>query len=185
MAFSQFLANIGKALPTNPGSDMVIYRRSPKAETQVIAQYPEGIEASTRVGAFQRQANVKQFGLPESSDQLDFQNTISALKEVLLPPIADEDVANLEWTLDLIDLVLLQGLQDPDNWVLPNEFNRISFVRTSLGEGVPLELILQVLLNAVRTYVWMYRETLYRFIPFVSELEEALALITSESTPSD
>lgn len=141
----------------------------PSAPVQIV-QY-----GSTKSYTFRREAVRGNFKLPELPDQGRAIAVLRATEQLLLPVLTDNDFDNLRQMLALIDDVLLAGLKDPFNWVLPKGFSEIPFVRQRLEKNFPMEQILEYLLEATRLYVWLYRadEAVSELIPHLLELEES------------
>jgi hypothetical protein len=183
MDFSQFFSEISTKIAPNPKKDLMVYHPN-----QVVASDPfsdNRLSVKTRSGEFRKKAVFRQFTLPAPIDQIDVQNNLAVMKELILPPLTSEDKASLRWLLDQVDLVLLNGLQDSENWVVPNEFTELTIVQNSLNNQIPLERVICTILQGIRTYVWMYREHLFPFIPLILDLEEALYCISSELNPPE
>jgi len=97
------------------------------------------------------------------------------MRQFYLPDITDEDFDNLRQMLVLIDDVILGGLKDPRNWVLPKGFSEIPFVKASLSKGYPIERIVEAIFAASRMYIWLYQDdqSVTELIPHLLELEES------------
>lgn len=144
-----------------------------KSEEQsvTIVQY-----GSTKSYTFRREAVMRgSFQLPELPDQGSAIAVLRATQLYYLPDLADEDFDNLSQMLILIDDVILAGLKDPSNWILPRGFSESPFVKQRLDKNYPIEQILATILAATRLYVWLYRndESVAELIPHLLELEES------------
>jgi len=155
--------------------DQVLTRQDSNDNSDVqpiIVQY-----GSTKSYTFRREVLRDNFKLPELPDQGSLIAVLRAVQQFCLPDLTDEDFDNLHQMLVLIDDVILAGLRDPHNWVLPQGFSEIPFVRQRLEKNFPIEQILDYMLNAIRLYTWWYRhdEAVSELIPHLLELEEAFA----------
>lgn len=132
---------------------------------------------STKSYTFRREVLRDNFKLPELPDQGSLIAVLRAVQQFCLPDITDEDYDNLQQMLILMDDVILAGLKDPHNWVLPQGFSDIPFVRQRLEKNFPIEQILDYMLEAIRLYAWWYRhdESVSELIPHLLELEESFA----------
>jgi len=131
---------------------------------------------STKSYTFRRDVVRGNFLLPEIPDQGILIAVLRATQQFYLPDLSDEDFDNLHQMLILIDDVILGGLKDPSNWVLPRGFSDIPFVKSRLDKNYPIEQILEYMLAATRLYVWLYQhesETVSELIPHLLELEES------------
>jgi hypothetical protein len=143
-----------------------------EAEEQrpIVVQY-----GSTKSYTFRREVTRDNFTLPETSDQLAISSILRAVRQFYLPDLTDEDFDNLRQMLILTDDVILSGLKDPSNWVLPRGFSDIPFVKSRLEKGYPIAQIIDMILAGTRLYVWLYRddESVAELIPHLLELEES------------
>lgn len=146
----------------------------------VIQEYPE---RQTRTGTYRQQERSRKFNLPGDLEQRSPRRILSVVSNLLLPPLSDADIQTFSDVFDLVDQVLFEGLQDSGNWVLPKGLTEIPFVKQTLDDGSPLEQILGVLLESFRTFIWMYIRDLEDFVKPLSDLEDALAYLISESQP--
>lgn len=147
------------------------WRKSADEPVQtVVVQY-----GSTKSYTFRREALRGSFMLPEVSDQDTFVQILRATQQFYLPDFSDEDFDNLQQMLVMLDDVILQGLKDPFNWVLPAGFADIPFVKARLDKNYPIDLLLSVLLQATRLYVWLHKADagVSELTPHLLELEEA------------
>lgn len=167
--FDNWLTNLGKKSEVPP--DVI----------QVI-QY-----GSTRSYTFRREAVRGNLQLPELPDQGSLIAVLRATQQFYLPDLTDEDFDNLHQMLILIDDVILGGLRDPGNWVLPQGFSDIPFVKQRLDKNYPIELILGSMLMATRLYVWWYRadEAVSELIPHLLELEESFESLRTRMCAND
>lgn len=143
-----------------------------KSEEQPILVVQYG---STKSYTFRREVTRETLQLPELPDQGSLISVLRATQQFYLPDLTDGDFDNLQQMLALIDDVILAGLKNPSNWVLPRGFSDIPFVRQRLDKNYPIEQILVAMLNATRLYVWWYRhdENVSELIPHLLELEES------------
>jgi len=143
-----------------------------KSEPQPLTVVQYG---STKSYTFRREVLRDNFRLPELPDQGRLIAVLRATQQFYLPDITDEDFDNLRQMLILIDDVILAGLKDPGNWVLPRGFSDIPFVKQRLDKNYPIEQILDFMIDATRLYVWWYRhdEAVSELIPHLLELEES------------
>jgi len=130
---------------------------------------------STRSYTFRREVVRGNFQLPEVPDQGTLIAVLRATQQFYIPDLTDMDFDNLHQMLVLIDDVILGGLKDPSNWVLPRGFSDIPFVKQRLDKNYPIEQILDHMMMATRLYVWWYRhdEAVSELIPHLLELEES------------
>lgn len=142
---------------------------------------------STKSYTFRREVVRGNFQLPEIPDQGILISVLRATQQFYLPDLTDEDFDNLRQMLVLIDDVILGGLKDPSNWVLPRGFSDIPFVKQRLDKNYPIEQILGSMLNASRLYVWWYRhdEAVSELIPHLLELEESFESLRTRIEGSD
>lgn len=145
-------------------------------ELPLVVQY-----GSTRSGSFRREVQRDNFKLPTVSDQDTFVNVIRALRQCYLPSITVDDFDNLQQMLNYVDDILLSGLKDEENLLLPRGFLEIPLVKSRLDRGDQVIDILWTILDATRLYVWLYRGTdvVRDTIPHLLELEESLELLTT------
>lgn len=136
----------------------------------MVVQY-----GSTKSYTFRREALRGSWKLPNLSDQERFIAVLRCVEKFYLPMLSDEDFDNLRQLLVIMDDVILAGLKDPSNWVLPRGFSDHPFVKPRLDKNYPIELILDYMLDAARLYVWWYRddEGVNELIPHLLELEES------------
>lgn len=158
-----------------------------KSEAQlqetVIVQY-----GSTKSYTFRREAVRGNLQLPELPDQGSLIAVLRATQQFFLPDLTDGDFDNLRQILVLIDDVILGGLKDPSNWVLPQGFSSdIPFVKQRLDKNYPIEQILANMLQATRLYVWWYRhdEGVSELIPHLLELEESFESLRTRICAED
>jgi len=130
---------------------------------------------STKSYTFRREILRDNFTLPDLDDQSRLVSVLRAVRQFYLPDITDEDFDNLRQMLILIDDVILGGLKDPHNWVLPKGFSDIPFVKASLSKGFPIEQIVEAIFYSTRLYIWLYRDdqSVAELIPHLLELEES------------
>lgn len=150
-------------------------RQSPDVQPVTVVQY-----GSTKSYTFQREVLRGNFRLPELPDQGNLIAVLRAVQQFYLPDLTDEDFDVLQQMLVLIDDVILAGMKDPRNWLLPKGFSEIPFVKQRLGKNFPIEQILSQLLQATRVYLWWYGaidESVKEFIPHLLELEEAFTTL--------
>ena len=138
---------------------------------------------ATKSNSFRRDVLRDNLTLPALPDQGSFRAVLLAVRQFYLPSLTDEDFDNLKQMLALLDDVILLGLQDPLMWVFPEGFLDIPFVKDNLDKGVPVDRILECLLNASRTYIWLYRDedVVNELFPLLLELEEAFQSLKSNS----
>jgi len=151
--------------------DRWLSRPSQTDEPQyTVVQY-----GSTKSYTFRREILRDNFSLPELDDQSNLVSVLRAMRQFYLPDITDEDFDNLRQMLILIDDVILGGLKDPHNWVLPKGFSDIPFVKASLSKGFPIEQIVEAIFSSTRLYIWLYRDdqSVAELIPHLLELEES------------
>lgn len=132
---------------------------------------------STKSYTFRREALRGNFRLPEFPDQGSLISVLRAVQQFYLPDLTDDDFDCLQQMLVVIDDVILAGMKDPRNWILPNGFSDIPFVKQRLEKNFPIERILENLLIATRVYLWWYGsdESVNELIPHLLELEESFA----------
>lgn len=135
----------------------------------VLVQY-----GSTKSYTFRRMVLRDNFTLPSLPDQGRVIAVLRAARHFLMPDLTDEDFDNLRQMLVMCDDVILGGLKDPGNWVLPRGFSDLPFVKPRLDKGYPVEQILDYILTATRLYIWLYKddESVSELIPHLIELEE-------------
>jgi len=146
-------------------------REGQKTDVQpIVVQY-----GSTKSYTFRREVLRDNFKLPDVVDQTTAVNVLRALRQFFLPEMADEDFDNLRQMLIYMDDVLLSGLKDPHQWVLPQGFSDIPFVKSRLDKNYPLTQIIEYIFCAARMYIWLYRddEGASELIPHLLELEES------------
>jgi len=145
-------------------------RKSEEPPVYQVIQY-----GSTKSYTFRRETVRGNFQLPELPDQGNLIAVLRATQQFFLPDLTDGDFDNLHQMLVCIDDVILGGLKDPYNWVLPRGFSDIPFVKQRLDKNYPIEQILGSMLMATRLYVWWYRhdEAVSELIPHLLELEES------------
>lgn len=151
-------------------------RQSEDAPIQVI-QY-----GSTKSYTFRRAVTKDNFTLSLSPDQGDNVAVLRAVQAFYMPDLTDEDFNNLRQMLILTDDVILGGLKDPSNWVLPRGFSDIPFVKARLERNFPIEHIIGLILSAARLYVWLYKmdEDVSNLIPHLLELEETYSSLVTQ-----
>jgi len=142
---------------------------------------------STRSYTFRREVVRGNFQLPELPDQGNLVAVLRATQQFYLPDLTDGDFDNLHQMLILIDDVILGGLKDPSNWVLPRGFSDIPFVKQRLDKNYPIEQILGSMLMSTRLYVWLYRhdEGVSELIPHLLELEESFESLRTRIGDTD
>lgn len=142
---------------------------------------------STRSYTFRREVVRGNLQLPELPDQGSLIAVLRAAQQFLLPDLTDGDFDNLRQMLIMIDDVILGGLKDPFNWVLPQGFSEIPFVKKRLEKNFPIEQILGSMLMATRLYVWWYRqdEAVSELIPHLLELEESFESLRTRIGDND
>jgi len=145
-------------------------RKSEEPPVYQVIQY-----GSTKSYTFRRETVRGNLQLPELPDQGSLIAVLRATQQFFLPDLTDGDFDNLSQMLVMIDDVILGGLKDPYNWVLPRGFSDIPFVKQRLDKNYPIEQILGSMLSATRLYVWWYRhdEAVSELIPHLLELEES------------
>jgi len=145
-------------------------KKSEERPVYQVVQY-----GSTKSYTFRREVVRGNFQLPELPDQGSLIAVLRATQQFFLPDLTDGDFDNLHQMLVFIDDVILGGLKDPYNWVLPRGFSDIPFVKQRLDKNYPIEQILGSMLMATRLYVWWYRhdEAVSELIPHLLELEES------------
>jgi len=110
--------------------------RKPELDPEVIQVVQYG---STKSYTFRRDAVRGNLQLPEVPDQGTLISVLRATQQFYLPDLSDEDFDNLRQMLILIDDVILGGLKDPSNWVLPRGFSDIPFVKQRLDKNHPID----------------------------------------------
>jgi hypothetical protein len=142
----------------------------PDAQPVMVVQY-----GSTKSYTFRREVLRGNFELPELPDQGSLISVLRAVQQFYLPDLTDEDFDTLRQMLIVTDDVILAGMKDPGNWVLPSGFSEIPFVKHRLEKNFPIERILDSILEATRLYVWWYYqdESVNGLIPHLLELEES------------
>jgi hypothetical protein len=142
---------------------------------------------STRSYTFRREVVRGNLQLPELPDQGSLIAVLRATQQFYLPDLTDGDFDNLHQMLILIDDVILGGLKDPSNWVLPRGFSEIPFVKQRLDKNYPIEQILGSMLLATRLYVWWYKhdEAVSELIPHLLELEESFESLRTRIGDND
>lgn len=142
---------------------------------------------STKSYTFRREVLRGNFQLPELPDQGNLIAVLRATRQFFLPDLSDGDFDNLHQMIILIDEVILGGLKDPSNWVLPRGFSDIPYVKQRLDKNYPIEQILATMLLAARLYAWLYRydEAVSELIPHLLELEESFESIRTRIYGSD
>lgn len=145
------------------------FRQSPDHPQVTVVRY-----GSTKSYTFRREVLRGNFRLPEFPDQGNLIAVLRAVQQFYLPDLTDDDFDCLQQMLIVIDDVILAGLRDPGNWVLPKGFSEIPFVKQRLEKNFPIEQILGTLLYATRCYIWWYigEESVKELIPHLLELEE-------------
>lgn len=143
-----------------------------EADPEVIQIVQYG---STKSYTFRREVVRGSFQLPELPDQGSLIAVLRGIQQFYLPDLTDGDFDNLRQMLILIDDVILGGLKDPHNWLLPAGFSEVPFVKQRLDKNYPIEQILASMLIATRLYVWLYKydESVNELIPHLLELEES------------
>jgi len=179
------LDRILEGLKDNPPlSDDSIYIPRRYIEAEKVSQLNTAKNISTRSGQYRQEQRFSSFTLPTSVDQTGVAQVLKLAKELFFPPLFESDVQGLEFLLDLLDRVLFKAMQDPDNWVLPKEFSQIPYVQQSLSSGMPIDKLLGRVLESLRIFIWIYLEDLASYVPPLSELEDAFALLMEEQNPS-
>lgn len=142
---------------------------------------------STKSYTFRRDVVRGNLQLPELPDQGSLIAVLRATQQFYLPDLTGEDFDNLRQMLVLIDDVILGGLKDPSNWVLPRGFSDIPFVKERLDKNYPIEQILDSMLQSTRLYVWLYRrdEAVSELIPHLLELEESFESLRTRVCDED
>jgi hypothetical protein len=142
---------------------------------------------STKSYTFRREVVRGNLSLPELPDQGSLIAVLRATQQFFLPDLTDGDFDNLHQMLVLIDDVILGGLKDPYNWVLPRGFSDIPFVKQRLDKNYPIEQILGSMLLSARLYVWWYKhdEAVSELIPHLLELEESFASLRTRIEAED
>jgi len=142
---------------------------------------------STRSYTFRREVVRGNLSLPELPDQGSLIAVLRATQQFYLPDLTDGDFDNLHQMLILIDDVILGGLKDPSNWVLPRGFSDIPFVKQRLDKNYPIEQILGSMLLATRLYAWWYKhdEAVSELIPHLLELEESFESLRTRIGDND
>jgi hypothetical protein len=149
-----------------------LFSQRSDASPVTVIQY-----GSTKSYSFRREVLRGNFRLPEFPDQGNLIAVLRAVQQFYLPNLTDDDFDCLQQMLVVIDDVILAGMKDPRNWMLPKGFSEIPFVRQRLDKNYPIEQILIHLLLATRLYVWLYvgDESVKELIPHLLELEETFA----------
>jgi hypothetical protein len=157
----------------------------PKSEEPGVIQIVQ--YGSTKSYTFRREVVRGNLQLPELPDQGSLVAVLRATQQFFLPDLTDGDFDNLHQMLALIDDVILGGLKDPSNWVLPRGFSDIPFVKQRLDKNYPIEQILNSMLLATRLYVWWYKhdEAVSELIPHLLELEESFESLRTRLCTSD
>jgi cellulose biosynthesis protein BcsQ len=143
---------------------------------------------STRSYSFRREALRANFDLPPLADQARCVNVLLLATRYLYPMFQQsEDLDNLIDMLTLMDDVIVNGLKDPVNWVLPETFRNSSLVKTFLNKGYPVDEIVDLLLDSIRMYMWCYKsdEAVRELIPQLLELEEAWVSLNYHLHPGE
>lgn len=168
-----FLSNLERFLES-------LGRKPDAVQPYTVVQY-----GSTKSYTFRREVLRGNFPLPEVADQATLVSVLRAARQFFLPDFADEDFDNLREMLTFTDDVILGGLKDPNNWVLPQGFSDIPWVKSRLGKNYPIEQIIENLLDATRLYVWLYRddEAVNELIPHLLELEESFEPLRTRRDP--
>lgn len=146
------------------------------SKSEVTSEVIQVIQyGSTKSYTFRREAVLSNFVLPALPDQGSLIGTLRAAQQFYLPDLSDGDIDNLRQMLVLIDDVILGGLKDPGNWVLPRGFSDIPFVKQRLDHNYPIEQVIDSMLLGTRLYVWLYKydEMVSELIPHLLELEES------------
>jgi hypothetical protein len=130
---------------------------------------------STKSYSFRREVLRDNFRLPVVDDQSTLVSVLRATRQFYLPDLTDEDFDTLRQMLILVDDIVLSGLKDPSNWVLPQGFSEIPYVKARLDKNYPIEQIVEYIFCATRMYIWLYRddEAVSELIPHLLELEES------------
>lgn len=170
-----FLSNLERFLES-------LGRKPSAAQPVMVVQY-----GSTKSYTFRREVLRGNFPLPELADQANWVSVLRAARQFFLPDIADEDFDNLREMLTFTDDVILGGLKDPTNWILPQGFSDIPWVRSRLSKNYPIEQIIEYILDATRLYIWMYRddEAVNELIPHLLELEESFEPLRTRRDPGE
>lgn len=157
-------------------------RKSEEPPVYQVIQY-----GSTKSYTFRRETVRGNFQLPELPDQGNLIAVLRATQQFFLPDLLDGDFDNLHQMLVMIDDVILGGLKDPYNWVLPRGFSDIPFVSQRLDKNYPIEQILGSMLQATRLYVWWYKhdEAVSELIPHLLELEESFESLRTRIEAND
>jgi len=157
-------------------------KKSEERPVYQVVQY-----GSTKSYTFRREVVRGNFQLPELPDQGSLIAVLRATQQFFLPDLTDGDFDNLHQMLVFIDDVILGGLKDPYNWVLPRGFSDIPFVKQRLDKNYPIEQILGSMLLSARLYVWWYKhdEAVSELIPHLLELEESFASLRTRIEAED
>lgn len=157
-------------------------KKTEAVQPLMVVQY-----GSTKSYTFRREVLRGNFPLPELADQANWVSVLRAARQFLLPDLTDEDFDGLREMLTFTDDVILGGLKDPGNWVLPQGFSDIPWVKSRLGKHYPIEQIIEYILDATRLYIWLYRddEAVNELIPHLLELEESFEPLRTRRDPGD
>jgi hypothetical protein len=161
MGFLTQLDNWLSSRPVKKSEDQPVYQ---------VVQY-----GSTKSYTFRRDVLKDNFRIPEFGDQPILISVLRATQSFYLPDVTDEDFDNLRQMLIQLDDVILGGLKDPNNWVLPKGFSDYPFVKQRLDRNYPIAQIINTILQATRLYIWLFKkddETVSELIPHLLELEE-------------
>lgn len=153
--------------------------RKTEGQPVMVVQY-----GSTKSYSFRREVLRGNFPLPAFPDQGNLGLVLRATRQFYLPALTDEDFDHLKQMLVFVDDVILSGLKDPSNWVLPQGFSEIPFVKVRLRKNFSIEQILEYILDATRLYIWWYRddEAVSDLIPHLLELEESFDSLRTRQT---
>jgi len=157
--------------------------RKPIPESPVmVVQY-----GSTKSYTFRREVLRGNFPLPKLADQANLVSVLRAARQFFFPDLTDEDFDSLRDMLTFTDDVILGGLKDPGNWILPQGFSDIPWVKSRLGKHYPIEQIIEYILDATRLYIWLYQddEAVNELIPHLLELEESFEPLRTRRDPGD
>jgi hypothetical protein len=148
-----------------------LFGRSNETDAPVyVVQY-----GSTKSYTFRREVLRDNFKLPIVADQATLVNVLHALRQFYLKDISQEDFDTLNQMLIYMDDVILAGLKNPREWVLPQGFSEIPFVKSRLDKNYSITQIIEYIFCSTRCYIWMYRddEAVSELVPHLLELEES------------
>lgn len=152
-------------------------------EPPVVLQWA----GSTKSYTFRREALRANFALPDLGDQPRTTQILSGLGWVLLPEPTEEDLNTLTHVLALLDDVIVRGLEDSVNWVLPKGFSETPWIQARLNRGYPVDEVVDILLDSVRVYMWLYRRCNFvnELIAQLLELDEAWVSLSNHLHPQE